>query len=56
MEEGTYCTYAGAICLHHNTTRCAAQSVLKHCNVLKEAANDANRCESAADNAAPERP
>lgn len=43
--SGTYCHFAGGSCRYNNTRECPKQSVLKHCNVLresnlKEAGND----------------
>lgn len=43
--SGTYCYFAGGPCEYNNTRECPKQSVLKHCQVLR----DRNR-EVASDN------
>lgn len=34
--EPTYCNFAFGVCPYNNTRECPKQSVLKHCNVLRE--------------------
>lgn len=41
MSEPAYCSYAGAKCQFNNAQDCPKQSVLKHCDVLKESSRRA---------------